>query len=378
MKNEIKQKAIEKLTEDKILEEIEKENKEGKELLSIQKEVIEKLKKVETKKELEEIKVKTLGKKGPIVQMYSKMKEIKEEEKKKLGFYINHLKEILEEAIKEIQTAIEKEEMEKKLEEEKIDISLKAATIQIGAPNILEKLIEEVEEVFLSMGYDVVDGPEIEEDKYNFEMLNIPKGHPARDAQDTFYIEGEEILLRSQTSPVQIRMMLKGEGKAPIRMICPGKTYRRDDDDATHSHQFMQIEGLLVDHNIHLTDLKGTIDVIAKKLFGKNVETRFRPSYYQFTEPSVEVDISCFNCKGKGCNICKKTGFITIAGAGMVHPNVLSMSGYDPKEWSGFAFGFGAERMAMLKYDIDDCRVFYNTDLRETRPFDRKDSDKND
>ena len=242
-----------------------------------------------------------------------------------------------------------------------------------GAPNILEKLIEEVEELLMSMGYDVVDGPEIEEDKFNFEMLNIPKGHPARDAQDTFYIEGEEILLRSQTSPVQVRTMLANKGEKPIRMICPGKTYRRDDDDATHSHQFMQIEGLLVDKDISLSDLKGTIDLIVKKLFGQDISTRFRPSYYQFTEPSVEVDISCFNCKGKGCNICKNTGFITVAGAGIVHPNVLKMGGYDPKIWSGFAFGFGAERLAMLKYGINDLRVFYNTDLRELNTFDRKD-----
>ena len=228
------------------------------------------------------------------------------------------------------------------------------------------------------MGYDVVDGPEIEEDKYNFEMLNIPKGHPARDAQDTFYLEGEEILLRSQTSPVQVRTMLKNKGEVPIRMICPGKTYRRDDDDATHSHQFMQIEGLVVDKDISLSDLKGTIDVIVKKLFGQDVETRFRPSYYQFTEPSVEVDISCFNCKGDGCPICKHSGWITIAGAGIVHPNVLKMGGYDPKVWSGFAFGFGAERMAMLKYDINDIRVFYNTDLRESRVFDRKEAEQID
>ena len=253
--------------------------------------------------------------------------------------------------------------------------SLPSYNIATGAPNILEKLIEDVEEVFMSMGYDVVDGPEIEEDKYNFEMLNIPKGHPARDAQDTFYLKGEEILLRSQTSPVQVRTMLKGNGEVPIRMICPGKTYRRDDDDATHSHQFMQIEGLLVDKNISLSDLKGTLDIICKKLFGNDVETRFHPSYYQFTEPSVEVDISCFNCKGHGCNICKNNGWITVCGAGVVHPNVLRMSGYDPKVWSGFAFGFGAERLAMLKYNINDCRVFYNTDLRESRVFDRKESE---
>mgnify|MGYP002540555995 CR=1 FL=1 len=188
-------------------------------------------------------------------------------------------------------------------------------------------------------------------------------------------IKDEEILLRSQTSPVQIRTMLKGNGQKPIRMICPGKTYRRDDDDATHSHQFMQIEGLLVDKNISLSDLKGTFDVIAKKLFGEDCQTRFRPSYYQFTEPSVETDISCFKCHGEGCNICKNTGWITVSGAGMVHPNVLRNCGYDPKEWSGFAFGFGAERLAMLKYGINDIRTFYATDLRELKTFDRKDND---
>ena len=255
---------------------------------------------------------------------------------------------------------------------ESIDISLPATEIKVGAPSILEKIVEDIEELLMSMGYDVVDGPEVEKDKYNFEMLNLPKGHPARDAQDTFYVKGDELLLRSQTSPVQVRTMFAGKGEKPIRMICPGKTYRRDDDDATHSHQFMQIEGLLVDKNISLSDLKGTFDVIAKHLFGEECQTRFRPSYYPFTEPSVEMDISCHHCKGKGCNICKNTGWITVSGAGMVHPNVLKNCGYDPKEWSGFAFGFGAERLAMIKYDIDDLRVFYTNDLRESRVFDRK------
>ena len=221
----------------------------------------------------------------------------------------------------------EEEELNKKLQSEAIDISLPSTKVKIGSPNILEKLIEEVESIFMSMGYDVVDGPEVEEDKYNFEMLNIPKGHPARDAQDTFYIEGEELLLRSQTSPVQVRTMLRNKGEKPVRVICPGKTYRRDDDDATHSHQFMQIEGLLVDKDISLSDLKGTFEVVFKKLFGDDVKVRLRPSYYPFTEPSVEVDISCFNCKGDGCNICKNTGYITICGAGIVHPDVLKMSG---------------------------------------------------
>ena len=260
----------------------------------------------------------------------------------------------------------------RELNKEQIDITLPGTKITSGSPNILEKLVEDIETVFISMGYDVLDGPEIEEDKFNFELLNIPKGHPARDAQDTFYIKDDEILLRSQTSPVQARTMLKYEGKKPIRMICPGKTYRRDDDDATHSHQFMQIEGLVVDKEISLSDLKGTMDVIFKHLFGESCETRFRPSYYQFTEPSVETDISCFACHGKGCSLCKNTGWITVAGAGIVHPNVLKNCGYDSNSWTGFAFGFGAERLAMLKYGINDIRTFYQTDLREVSPFDKR------
>lgn len=326
-------------------------------------------------KSLNDLKVKYLGKKGIITELNSEIKNIPNEEKKEFGQKVNEVRNLFNDFYEEKKNEFETALLNEKLSSEAIDISLPATKVVTGAPNILEKLIEEVEEVFMSMGYDVVDGPEIEYDKYNFEMLNIPKGHPARDAQDTFYLEGEEILLRSQTSPVQVRTMLEGKGEIPVRMICPGKTYRRDDDDATHSHQFMQIEGLLVDKNISLSDLKGTIDVVMKKLFGEDVESRFRPSYYQFTEPSVEVDISCFNCKGSGCNICKKTGWITVAGAGVVHPNVLRMSGYDPEVWSGFAFGFGAERLAMLKYDINDLRVFYNTDLRESKVFDRKESE---
>ena len=300
------------------------------------------------------------------------MKELSSEEKREFGMLLNELKQELTSTIDAKIKYYEEEALNQKLASEKIDVTLPATAIPVGAPNILEKIIEEVEDLFMSMGYDVVDGPEIEEDKYNFELLNIPKGHPARDAQDTFYIEDETILLRSQTSPVQARTMLAAGGNTPIRMICPGKTYRRDADDATHSHQFMQIEGLLVDKNIRLSDLKGTFDTLAKKLFGEDCKTRFRPSYYQFTEPSVETDISCFVCKGKGCSLCKNTGWITVSGAGMVHPNVLRNCGYDPKEWSGFAFGFGAERLAMLKYGINDIRTFYQTDLREAKTFDRR------
>ena len=348
----------------------------NKEIITNMKEEIKKLfaESIDLNK-LNDLKVSYLGKSGKITELSKMMKDIPNEEKKEFGMLLNDLRNEFNELYETTKNNLEEEAINQKLASEKIDITMPATHIVNGAPNILELIIEEVEELLMSMGYDVVDGPEIEEDRFNFELLNIPKGHPARDAQDTFYIEDETILLRSQTSPVQARTMLKGEGKTPIRMICPGKTYRRDDDDATHSHQFMQIEGLVVDKNISLSDLKGTFDVIAKKLFGEDCITRFRPSYYQFTEPSVETDISCFNCHGKGCNICKNTGWITVAGAGIVHPNVLSNCGYDPKEWTGFAFGFGAERLAMLKYGINDIRTFYMTDLRETSTFDRKDSD---
>ena len=329
---------------------------------------------VKTNHELSEIKTKYLGKKGEITVLSAKIKDLSNEEKKTFGSNLNKVKNEATSLINSKKEAMETALLNEKLKNESIDISLPATKVPVGAPNIVEKLIEDVEELCMSMGYDVIDGPEIELDKYNFEMLNLPKGHPARDAQDTFYVQGEELLLRSQTSPVQIRSMLEGKGEVPIRMICPGKTYRRDDADATHSHQFLQIEGLLVDKNISLSDLKGTFDIIAKHLFGEDCQTRFRPSYYPFTEPSVEMDISCHHCKGKGCNICKNTGWITVAGGGMVHPDVLRNCNYDPKEWSGFAFGFGAERLAMLKYNIDDLRVFYTNDLRESKTFDRKEA----
>ncbi len=329
---------------------------------------------ISTIEELNNFKIKYLGKKGIITELSSQIKSIPNEEKKEFGQKINILKSTCNNFYEEKKKEIEEKLLNEKLSKESIDITLPATKIPMGSPNILEKIIEEIEELLMSMGYDVVDGPEVEEDRFNFELLNIPKGHPARDAQDTFYIEGEDILLRSQTSPVQARTMLEKKGMEPIRMICPGKTWRRDDDDATHSHQFMQIEGLLVDKEISLSDLKGTFDVIAKHLFGSTTTTRLRPSYYQFTEPSVELDISCFNCKGNGCPICKQTGWITVAGAGMVHPNVLRNCGYNPDVWSGFAFGFGAERLAMLKYGVKDVRTFYQTDLRCGKAFDRKEA----
>lgn len=321
-------------------------------------------------KELIDYKIEQLGKKGKITTLQAGIKDALD--KKEYGKLVNMVKSHFNEIYEAKMKLLEEFELKKKLESEKIDITLPATRIRSGSPNILEKTVEDMESLFMSLGYDVVEGPEIEEDLYNFELLNLPKGHPARDSQDTFYLEGDKILLRSHTSPVQARTMLEGKGEKPIRVVCPGKTYRRDDDDATHSHNFMQIEGLLVDKHATLADLKGTFDVVAKHLFGDDCITRFRPSYYPFTEPSVETDISCFKCKGEGCPICKNTGWITISGAGVVHPNVLKMCGYDPSIWHGFAFGFGLERIAMLKYGINDIRTFYNTDLRESKVFDRR------
>ena len=338
----------------------------------IKKEYEEKKSSITSIKTLNDVRVEYLGKQGKITELSKMMKDVPNDQKKEFGMLVNEVRSFVTESLDEIKEKLEKEALNKKLESEKIDITLPGTKVPSGSANILERIIEEVEDLLMSMGYDVVDGPEIEEDHYNFELLNIPKNHPARDAQDTFYVEDDKLLLRSQTSPVQARVMLANKGEKPIRMICPGKTYRRDDDDATHSHQFMQIEGLLIDEKVSLSDLKGTFDVIAKKLFGEDCKTRFRPSYYPFTEPSVETDISCFNCHGKGCSICKNTGWITVAGAGMVNPKVLEDCGYDPKKWQGFAFGFGAERLAMLKYGINDIRAFYNTDLRELKNFDRR------
>ena len=339
---------------------------------AIKKEYEEKKSSIISIKTLNNVRVEYLGKQGKITELSKMMKDVPNDQKKEFGMLVNEVRSFVTESLDEIKEKLEKEALNKKLESEKIDITLPGTKVPSGSANILERIIEEVEDLLMSMGYDVVDGPEIEEDHYNFELLNIPKNHPARDAQDTFYVEDDKLLLRSQTSPVQARVMLANKGEKPIRMICPGKTYRRDDDDATHSHQFMQIEGLLIDEKVSLSDLKGTFDVIAKKLFGEDCKTRFRPSYYPFTEPSVETDISCFNCHGKGCPICKNTGWITVAGAGMVNPKVLEDCGYDPKKWQGFAFGFGAERLAMLKYGINDIRAFYNTDLRELKNFDRR------
>ena len=298
------------------------------------------------------------------------MRDFSIEEKREAGKIINDLKNEIESSLASIKSKIESTELREKLETDKIDVTLPSTNISVGSIHPITKIINEVEDLFVSMGYDVLEGPEVESDLYNFEMLNLPKGHPARDTQDSFYIT-DDMLLRTQTSPVQVRTMLSNVEKGPIRIICPGKTYRKDNDDATHSHQFTQIEGLVVDENISMSDLKGTLEIFAKKMFGNDRVIRFRPSYFPFTEPSIEVDVSCFNCNRKGCSICKGTGWIEILGAGMVHPNVLNMCGYDSNKYTGFAFGVGPERTAMLKYGIPDIRYFYTNDMRFLKEFDR-------
>ncbi len=320
---------------------------------------------------LEEARVKYLGKKGELTQVLRGMGALSPEERPIIGGLVNNVKEEIEEAIKEKEEELKDIELNKKLESEKIDITLPSTKVKRGSKHPINRIIEELEDLFVSMGYDVVDGPELETDEYCFERLNLPKGHPARDMQDTFYVT-TEYLLRTQTSAVQARVMMENKEKTPIRVICPGKTYRRD-DDATHSHQFGQIEGLVIDEGISLAHLKGTLEVFVKHMLGEDSKLRFRPSYFPFTEPSYEVDVSCFKCGGKGCNLCKQTGWIEILGSGMVHPKVLKMNGYDPKKYSGFAFGTGLDRLAMFKYGITDIRLLYANDVRFLNQFDRKD-----
>lgn len=338
---------------------------------NIKKQMNEFFSNIDNLSDLESLRVSYIGKKGIITNLYSKMKELSNEDKKTYGMKVNELRDTFNNLYDSFKQSLSEKELKEKLEKESIDVTLPGISVKTGSAHILDKVIEEIESFYMSMGYDVVEGPEVEKDLYNFEMLNLQKGHPARDAQDTFYISSDEILLRSQTSPVQVRTMLEKKGE-PFRIICPGKTYRRDYDDATHSHQFMQCEGMIVDKEISLSDLKGTLDLMAKHLFGQNVITRFRPSFYPFTEPSVEFDVSCFKCNGKGCNVCKGTTWITIGGAGIVHPNVLNMAGYDSKNYTGFAFGFGLERIAMVKYGVPDVRCFYTNDLRIVNEFERR------
>lgn len=323
-------------------------------------------------KKIEDVRVATLGKKGPLTTILRGMKDLDASERPIVGKYANEVRNQLTEAIEEQHETLEKKALQAKLQAEKIDVTLPGASTPQGQPHVIQQIIDQVVDLFVSMGYEVAVGDEVEQEKYNFEMLNLPKDHPARDMQDTFYVT-PTVLMRTQTSPMQARMLEKHDfSKGPLKMISPGKVYRRDTDDATHSHQFNQIEGMVVGKHITMADLKGTLETVAKALFGDKLDVRLRPSYFPFTEPSVEADVTCFNCLGKGCPICKNTGWIEVLGAGMTHPNVIKMAGVDPDVYGGFAFGLGPDRFAMLKYGVDDIRDFYLNDMRFLNQFDQK------
>ena len=321
-------------------------------------------------KKLEELRIEYLSKKGKIQELMSQMKELSVEEKPKFGQLVNNLKNEVSEAIEQKKVKLEAALINEKLNAEKIDISLDAYAPKLGTMHPLTLVQKELEDVFIGMGYNVAEGPEVEMDLYNFTRANTPEGHPARDMQDTFYVDPTH-LLRSQTTAIQMRVLEEKHDNLPIKVICPGKVYRRDDDDATHSHQFMQCEGLVIGENITVADLKGTLELMIHELFDKNAKIRFRPSYFPFTEPSFEVDMTCHVCGSKGCPTCKGTGWIEILGSGMVHPNVLEMAGIDSKKYTGFAFGVGIERLAMLKYGVSDIRELFANDIRFLNGFKR-------
>lgn len=318
---------------------------------------------------LNEIRIKFLGKKGSLTQALRQMGSLSEQERPQIGALANNVRNDLQQALDQAKQDLENKAVQQQLQAEKIDVTLPGKPRHMGTKHVINQVMDDIEELFIGLGYEVVNGPEVEEDHYNFEMMNLPKDHPARDMQDTFYITSE-ILMRTQTSPVQARTMEKHDfSKGPLKMISPGKVYRRDTDDLTHSHQFNQIEGLVIDKHITMGDLKGTLELTARHIFGQEREIRLRPSYFPFTEPSVEVDVSCFACGGKGCAVCKHTGWVEVLGAGMVHPNVLTNAGVDPKVYGGFAFGLGPDRFAMLKYGINDIRDFYLNDVRFLEQF---------
>ncbi|AYF92577.1 phenylalanine--tRNA ligase subunit alpha [Apilactobacillus bombintestini] len=322
------------------------------------------------KKINKDIKVHLLGKKGPITQALRGIKDLPVEQRPVVGSYANQIRDEIQEALDSKLKELEEKELEEKLAAETIDVTLPSTPVAKGHPHVIQSIIDQISDMFIGMGYEVKSGPEVEEDKYNFEMMNLPKDHPARDMQDTFYITNE-ILMRTQTSPMQARTLEKHDfSKGPLKMISPGVVYRRDTDDPTHSHQFHQVEGIVIDKHITMGDLKGTLEYLLHQLFGDKYDIRLRPSYFPFTEPSVEADVTCFNCDGKGCDVCKHTGWIEVLGAGMVHPNVLKMAGVDANEYGGFAFGLGPDRFAMLKYGVDDIRDFYLNDVRFLSQFD--------
>jgi len=327
---------------------------------------IQELESLHNLEQLEELRVKILGKKGELTQVLRKMGNLPKEDRPVIGQLANEIRTTLESALNRKKNELKEAVLQKRFEEETIDVTVPGKKPALGKLHPLTQVLYELEDIFLGMGFEVAEGPEVEWDKYNFEYLNIPPNHPARDTQDTFYIN-DKILLRTQTSPVQIRTMLKH--KPPIKIISPGRVYRSDAVDATHSPIFHQIEGLVVDKNITMGDLKGVLDVFAKQAFGPETRTKFRPHHFPFTEPSAEVDVSCAICHGKGCRVCSYTGWIEILGAGMVHPKVLEYCGIDPEEYSGFAFGMGLDRITNLKYGIDDIRLLFENDIRFLKQF---------
>ena len=315
----------------------------------------------DSRQELEEIRIKYLGKKGEITAILKTMGSLSAEERPIIGQMANEVRGIIDESLKEKSTSIEKAELQRKLESEAIDVTMPSKKRKVGALHPLNKVLDDMLDIFVSMGFDVVDGPEVETDHYCFEQLNVPADHPARDMQDTFYIT-DSLLLRTQTSAAQARTMEKTQ--PPIRMVCPGRVFRADEVDATHSPVFHQIEGLVVDKGITMCDLKGVLEQFAHEIYGKETKVKFRPSFFPFTEPSVEVDVTCSECGGKGCRVCKGVGWIEILGAGMVHPNVLKNCGIDPEEYTGFAFGIGLDRLTTTRYKISDIRLLFENDKR--------------
>lgn len=315
---------------------------------------------------LNDVRVAFLGKKGELTSVLKSMKDVAPEDRPKVGQLVNEARQEIEKILEEKKVSFEKKLREEKMKMETIDVTLPAKKPMMGHRHPNTIALEEIERIFVGMGYEVLEGPEVEMDYYNFEALNIPANHPAKDEQDTFYIN-KDIVLRTQTSSIQVHELEKG--KVPIRIIAPGRVYRSDEVDATHSPTFHQVEGLVVDKNVTFADLKGTLKQFAKEIFGEDTKVKFRPHHFPFTEPSAEMDVSCFKCGGKGCRFCKGEGWIEILGCGMVHPHVLEMSGIDPEEYVGFAFGVGLERIALLKYEIDDMRLLYENDVRFLKQF---------
>jgi phenylalanyl-tRNA synthetase alpha chain len=324
------------------------------------------IQKADSLTQMEEIRVKMLGKKSPLTEILRSMGKLSPEERKELGLEANRVREQIESALERKLTEVKAKAQEEKFRQEKIDVTEPGKAEDLGAKHLITITIDEISRIFMSMGFSVSEGPEVDTVFNNFDALNAPKNHPSRDLTDTFYIT-ENTLLRTQTSPVQVRTIQSQ--KPPIKVISPGRCFRCDTPDATHSPMFHQIEGLLVDEGISMTDLKGCLDVMAKQLFGSQTKTKFRPHYFPFTEPSAEMDVSCFKCNGKGCSMCKGTGWIEILGCGMVHPNVLEVGGIDTERYTGFAFGMGVERIAILRYGVDDIRLFYENDLRFINQF---------